>query len=150
MTVDFGGVQRVPPAMPAAAYQTYQVSSPLATHWRAATCAEVDCPHHMHGWATTVLPDSADEAAIKGAGRHWTVREILPGGLVRYLFGPGQACFAASRHRIQLDRPEVFTVRGGDFRGNPTGMHRRHANAADFIDDFGEHQQRIADAQEKG
>jgi hypothetical protein len=143
-------LNRVQPLLPVQAMKTYQVSSPLATHWRPATCAEVDCQPHQHGWATTVLPGGADEAAIKGSGRHWSSAERTADGFVRYVFPPGQPCFAAARHKVQLDRPELFSVRGGDFRGNPTGEVRRHAKAEDFVEDFGEHQQRIHDAQEKG
>lgn len=151
MTVPSPDGMRIQPAVPAWAMKTYRVASPLATHWRAATCEEVTCPHYLFGWATTVLPDSADEATIKASGRHWASREPQPGGFVRYTFPPGQPCFAASRHKVQVGRPELFYVQGGDWRGNPACLPtRQHVRGEDFIEDFGEHQQRIADAREKG
>ncbi len=151
MTIMTPDGQRVVPAVPAWAMKTYEVASPISTHWRAATCEEVDCAHYLNGWATTVLPDSADEAAIKGSGRRWARREKTPDGFVRYEFYPGQPCFAASRHKVLVGRPELFYVRGGDWRGNPAGVPtRQHVRAEDFVEDFGEHQQRVRDAQEKG
>jgi hypothetical protein len=41
-------------------------------------------------------------------------------------------------------------VRGGDWRGNPTGYRRQHVNGEDWRDDFGEHQQNVADRIERG
>jgi hypothetical protein len=41
-------------------------------------------------------------------------------------------------------------VRDGDFRGNPTGRRRMHASGADWVEDFAEHQAKLADQQQKG
>jgi hypothetical protein len=51
---------------------------------------------------------------------------------------------------VRLDRPELYLVADGDWRGNPTGRQRTHQNAADWVEDFGEHQLRIADQVERG
>lgn len=151
MTVMSPDGMRIPPAMPAAAYQTYSVHVPLRTHWRPATCAEVDCEAHQRGWATTVIPDSADEAAIKSSGRRWTPVERTPEGLHRYVFPAGQECFAAARHRVRLDRPEIYVRRDGDWRGNPLGTEPYvHTRADLWVEDFGERMQTIADAVERG
>lgn len=143
-------MNRITPNLPAAAYQTYELAVPLPTHWRPATCAEIDCPAYLYGWATTVLPDSADEALIRRAGRHFTV-ERTPDGFLRFVFPAGQPCFAASAHRVQVEREPLYLVRGGDFRGNPRRIPTRvHADATDWVDDFGEHQLRIAESIERG
>ncbi len=119
--------------VPAAAVKTYQLLAPL----------------HLHGWATTVAAGSDDEALIRRAGRHFTV-EPVEGGFLRFLFPPGQACFKATMHRLPLEREPLYVVRGGDWRGNPTGYRRQHANGQDWVEDFGEHQQHIADKIERG
>lgn len=140
---------RIQPKMPVTAYRTYGFSRPVQTHWRRATCAEVGCPPYLHGWATTVLADSEDESVIRSSGRKWTRIERLEGGFHRYMFGPGQQCFAAARHRVQLERPGLFVVRDGDWRGNPTG-YRRLLTADQWVEDFGEHQERLAEGANRG
>jgi len=150
MTVPSPEGQRIQPLLPAAAMQTYQVVSPLTTHWRAATCQEVGCEHHERGWATTVLPGSLEEGTIRSSGRRWVVEERTEDGFLRFTFPPGQPCFRASTHRVLLDRQELFLRRGGDWRGNPTGEVYRHTRPDDWIDDFGTHQQRIADQIQRG
>lgn len=144
-------LNRVAPLMPAQAYKTYAVVSPLSTHWRPATCAEVDCPHYLNGWRTrieTLTPDLL--RAARNSGRHYTVQQIAQGE--SYLvFRAGQPCFAAAAHRKQLDRPPLFLVRDGDHRGNPRGTRaRQHLNPATWVEDFSEHQQKLADEIAKG
>lgn len=140
-------LSRVAPVGPARAYQTFQAAAPVATHWRKATCAEVECPHYTHGWATTVLPGSEEEALIRRAGRHWQ-DEVRggpwpdEGGFLRFVFAPGQPCFAAHRHRVPLERPPLFVVRDGDWRGG-AGLIRRHTRGADWVEDFAEHQDKL-------
>lgn len=142
---------RPDPLMPAAAYKTYAVVQPLATHWRPATCAEVDCPHYLNGWRTqleTLTPDLRE--AVRTSGRKHTVASVGPG--VTYLvFESGQPCFAASRHRIQVGRPPLYVVRDGDWRGNPRRTRDRvHQRPDLWLEDFAGHQQKIADEIEKG
>lgn len=146
-------MNRIQPAMPVHAYKTYRILSPQSTHFRPATCAEVGCLAHVNGWEstideTTVLGQQQAHYIRKQSGRGFT-EERLPGGLTRFSFAAGQTCFAGG-HQVRLDRPELYLVRGGDWRGNPTGEQRQHANAADWVEDFGEHQQRIADQIERG
>lgn len=140
---------RLDPAGPVQAYKTYRITAPLQTHWRKATCAEVDCPHHLNGWATTVFAGSDDEALIRRAGRHFTV-EPAEGGMLRFLFPAGQACFRSSTHRLPLERPALCVVRGGDWRRH-LGVIRDHGERADlWVEDFAENQDRIRTAIERG
>jgi hypothetical protein len=141
--------------MAAEAYKTYSIRSPIGSHYRPATCAEVDCPAHTHGWTTTVDTDTplgreqADYIRAR-AGRRFT-EERLPGTLVAFRFPAGQRCFAAESHKVSLGRPEIYLVRGGDWRGNPRGDGvRRHVRPDDWIEDFGEHQQNLADRLRQG
>jgi hypothetical protein len=132
---------RIAPKGPPQGYQTYQAAAPLSTHWRPATCAEVDCAHHARGWATTVIAGSDDEALIRRAGRAFTT-ERVEGGFLRFTFHAGQPCFAVHRHRVPLERDPLFVVRGGDWRAN-TGLIRRHTRGADWVDDFATHQDQL-------
>lgn len=139
------GVFRPAPMLPAGSMQTYRILAPMRTHWRPATCEEVDCPHFLHGWAVSVMPESADDAAVRGSGRSWSKRETTPEGFIRYEFPPGQACFKAGTHRVRLEREEIYLKQGGDWRGNPRGIPPQQLSPEAWLSDFGEHQERLAD-----
>jgi hypothetical protein len=87
----------------------YRALRPLATHWREATCAEVDCPNHLFGWKT-ILPatDQANLALIRRSGLSF--KEEPDGALVAFIFEPGQTCFEgmAKKHRTRLERDPIF------------------------------------------
>lgn len=133
-----------------AAYKTYQLIAPISTHFRRATCAEVDCPGYLNGWRTTLAADDERCDYIRRhSGRRFT-EERTADGMVTFHFSPGQMCFRAGEHVKSLEREPLYIVRDGDHRGNPTGHRRLHVNGADWIDDFGTHQQRIADEHQAG
>ena len=146
------GMRIVPQASPAV-FQTYQIAAPVQSHWRDATCDEVDCPNRINGWRTKI-----NEATDLGQAQAYYIRhdrsrrhteELMPDGLTVFTFDAGQACFEP--HKTRLDRPELFIVRGGDWRGNPTGREPLlHANADDWTDDFANTQDRIATLVERG
>lgn len=148
-----GQVFRATPQMPVGAMKTYQILAPRPTHWRPTSCANVDCPNHLHGWITKV-----DESTDLGKQQAWYIRNQsgrkftedrnTEPGITLFTFEAGQTCFR--RHQERLDVPELFIVRGGDWRGNPTGDLRRHESADDWVEDFGENQLRLADQIEKG
>lgn len=147
-------LNRIEPAAPPAAYRTYAITAPRQTHWRAATCAEVGCAAHTHGWTTTVdisteLGQGQAYYIRRESGRSYTEETTGP-GLVRFTFGPGQRCFRSDTHRVRTGRPEIFVVRGGDWRGNPVGDKRQHTRAEHWVEDFAEHQDRIASRQQRG
>lgn len=154
------GVFRLPPALPVTQMQTFRIAVPLRTHWRKATCAEVRCDAYLRGWVTAV--DEGTELGQRQAhyirtssGRGFT-EERRPDGLTYFVFEPGQQGFAGgdpaadhSRHRVRLDKQELFVQRGGDWRGNPTGLVRRHSPQG-WVDAFGENQERIAELARRG
>lgn len=135
--------------LPAAAYQTYSITQPRDATVKAA-CEQVSCAAWRFGW-DSVIDESTEQGKNqafyirKYSGR--TFREMKRGdGLTVFRFESGQRCFA--EHQT---RPELYAVRDGDCaRGNPTGQVRRHARAADWVEDFGEHQLRLVDQQQKG
>jgi hypothetical protein len=66
------------------------------------------------------------------------------------VFEPGQPCFAAARHTVPNGRPELYVVRGGDWRGNPRRDVRRHARPDDWIDDMAGTLDRLKTAHDRG
>jgi hypothetical protein len=128
---------------------TYKITQPVATHWRPATCAEVDCGAWLHGWRTVVPTGSPQAAYIRADRSRHHLEEPLPGGLVEFTFGPGQTCFASDSHRVPLGRPQVFRVaptQGGLVSGDV----RTHSNGADWVEDFSIHLDQLRTIRERG
>lgn len=157
-------VNRITPNLPVQNYKTYAINAPKSTHFEPASCEETDCPSFLNGWAIVVLPwteqgqkqehlirDSrksyevltADEAAARFPGIE------APDGSKVYAFFAGQDCFAAPTHVKRLERPEIYTVRGGDWRG-VTSPARLHSRPIDWVEDFNENQERLERAIERG
>lgn len=139
--------------LPATAMQTFQVTAPISTHTRRATCEEVECQHYLRGWRTKI--DLATDMGRKQAryikydsGRSYTVVGQQD-GLVTLEFKANQDCFR--EHRVRIDRPEIYRVKGGDHRGNPLKtVTRVHKKPEFWVEEFAENQQKIADAVKKG
>lgn len=143
-------MNRIAPQGAVQDYKTYQVMSPISTHWRPATCAEVACPDYLNGWRVRIegLPTDMAHAA-RTTGRRYTELDVSESEHW-LVFESGQPCFRASEHRALLDKQEIFIARDGDFRGNPTGNVRRHTDPAFWLEDFAEHQDRLARQVERG
>lgn len=141
-------INRVNPLHAVQAYQTYSISRLSDVLVRAA-CQQVGCAAWLSGWESTVdegTPLGRQQAAYIRTQAGRTFRELRSaGGLTVFRFDSGQRCFA--EHKTN---PEAYAVRDGDWRGNPTGRVRQHQRPADWVEDFGEHQNRIADQQQKG
>ncbi|MGA5435481.1 hypothetical protein ACPCIZ_12905 [Streptomyces cellulosae] len=136
-------VFRLQPQGPAHAYTTYSVKSPIATHWRKATCEESGCQAYTHGWRVrkeTLTPELLHTATT--SGRKYTELNVGPGETY-LVYEAGQSCFAQATHRVPLDRPELYIVRGGDWRGNPRGESRVHTKPEHWLEDLHEHTDRI-------
>lgn len=148
-------INRIVPAIGSENMKTYQIVAPLSTHFRKATCEEVECRHYINGWKTII-----DERTAQGQGQAHYIRrssgrrfteERDAAGLTVFKFEAGQVCFKASEHRMRLDRPEIYIVKDGDFRGNPRGTRSFvHVNSSDWVEDFATHQDNIIRAQERG
>jgi hypothetical protein len=143
---------RIAPALPPHAMKTYGIAQPAETHWRPAGCGDVDCAPHANGWVTEV-----DETSTLGqmqahyirveSGRRF-VESRTAEGFTRFEFEAGQTCF--TQHQVPVEREPVFLVRGGDWRGNPLRTSRIHNRPEHWVEDFAEHQGRIAAAMEAG
>jgi len=111
--------------------RTHAILAPLATHFRKATCEEVECEHYAHGWGVPAKHlTEQDLHDIKASGRAYTKVQIKEGE-DHLWFAPGQPCFRASIHVIRIDRPELFVVRDGDWRGNPRKTETQVFSSAD-------------------
>jgi hypothetical protein len=142
------GLMRTEPLLPVTATKTYQITSPQ----RAASCEEVDCGHWLNGWKTVVPGEQAE--AVRGMvnGLYSFTETRLPDGRAEFIFPPGQECFLGrnGKHTLPWDGRERFFRRDGDWRGNPTGHVTEHTRPDHWVEDFGEHQQQLADRLERG
>lgn len=130
--------------------RTFQIDQPLETHFRLATCREVDCQAYAHGWSMGF--DLTDPERRKAArwirdksGRTFTYE--LTDTKITFTFAAGQQCF--QKHRVPLERDPFMIVRGGDWRGS-TGIVRRHRDPADFIDHWSTDLDRLNTVRERG
>lgn len=141
----------IPPAMPAAAYKSYVIRVPLATHWNTVTCADVDCEHYAGGW-DSLIDEGTDlgrrqaHYIRKESGRKFT-EEREPDGLTRFSFEAGQRCFR--QHRARNQRPERFIERGGNHL-QAVGPRREHTRPEFWVESFSEHQERLKTLMERG
>lgn len=156
---------RATPALPPNSYKTYQIAAPLPTHYRFASCEEVDCAAYRLGWRTVVDEDKARLA--RHSGRKYTETRD-PAGLVVFDFPAGQRCFrqppprllgrdvnaepamAGRVHVKPLERPELFLVGAGDHRMYHPRAAMRHSGPDAWLDDFATHQELIAAQVERG
>ena len=140
------GMRIVPQGRPSA-YETFSIHRPLATHWRKATCKEVDCPQYLNGWRVRVellTPKGVHDATH--CGRKFDRVGVAPGE-TWLIYEAGQPCFQAAHHQKQIERPELYVVRGGDWRalGDP-----HKVSSTSWLDSFGENQEALRDAAERG
>ena len=150
-------MNRMPPLMPAGAYKTFSVAAPRNTHFRKAACAEVGCDGYTKGWQsaideTTQLGQGQAQYIRRDSGRKFA-ESRLPDGRTLFAFEAGQRCFrsAETSHMVRLDRPEIYVVRDGDWRGNPRGTEpRQHTRPELWVEDFGEHQDRLMARLQRG
>lgn len=144
-------LNRIEPAIGPEHVKTYAIVRKDGIHVRPATCAEVECEQWKNGWITRV-PTGSDLDAYLASRKHGRVFDSLDTGRGErsYMFRPGQSCFRESTHRLPIEREPLFVVRDGDWRGNPRGTPAVQRSAADWTDDFANHQQHIADIRQRG
>lgn len=156
--------RRFTPAMPSHLYRTYRALSPVSTHFRPATCAEVQCTAYTQGWtyvkehlirenllyAVTHAGKRYREMTIPVPYRDSATDELKFGAEELCLvFEPGQMCFQARGHRLPLERPEFFYTGRGDYRTFST-RNAQKLNADDWVDHFANHVDKLNTAYQKG
>lgn len=121
----------------------YRVTAPLATHWRGASCREIDCDHYLNGWQVRV--ETTPGALIHTAthcGRKFTRVEVAEGETY-LVFEAGQSCFQAGIHKVPVGRPELYLVRN-------RGDQRRFDRPDQWVDDFATHVDKIEQIRKEG
>jgi hypothetical protein len=141
--------------MEAANYKTYTWQAPLRTHFRPATCEEIDCEAYIYGWVSTF--DLSTDLGLKqyehcrrDKERSFSMQRVSM-NMVKFIYKPGNRCFRSKDHRAPIGKPPRFLVVGGDWRGNPRGTPTRvHRNGMEWAEDFAEHQQTLAERMSRG
>lgn len=144
-------VFRIQPMMPAQNYKTYGFSRPLKTHWRSATCEDVDCTFYVNGWFSDIDESTADGQMQAMFIRHDKTRsfkESKVDGRTRFTYLPGTICFYHTTHRLPADMPPKFYVYGGDWRGKRGSVVYR--NADNWQEDLAEHQDQLIEIIKRG
>lgn len=136
---------RIVPELPPNAFKTYGIAAPRNTHFREAACEEINCSNYLNGWQT-VIDESNDLGQrqafyIRKSSKRGFSEERLASGLTKFVFESGQKCFAA--HQTRIDKPAIFLVRGGDWR-ETVGETKFHKNSNNWVEDFAEHQDKLA------
>lgn len=144
-------VNRIPSRMPVKHMQTFQVTMPVSTHRRPATCTEVECPQQARGWKMKIdlrtdLGQAQGQYIKHQSGRSYVATK-LEDGTFELVFEPGQTCFA--QHTVSLEREANYLVRKGDHR-TPGSKARRHVSAEDWVDEFAANQAKLKEIIEKG
>lgn len=147
-------------------WRTYVLDQKTDRMVRTA-CEQVQCDGWLHGWTSTFderlncgaepdklcawraaggLPCGRCQAAYvrNRSGRTFT-EQRAGDGLTVFTFDRHQRCFA--EHKT---RPQLFGIRDGDHRVPRGGRRLLHANGRDWVEDFGLHQQRVADQAQRG
>lgn len=126
-------------------YQRYSIKAPLSTHFRQASCAEVDCPQYLKGWRTRLemLNEKDRHYVLKESGRRYKLQHVAEGETYA-VFEPGQNCFQVSRHRVRVDRPETYSVLDG------RRLLRNHTRPELWVEDLHEYSDAYQALKEKG
>lgn len=116
-------------------FHNYAIRAPQATHWRKATCEEVDCEAYQNGW--TLREEALDDGlryAVLHSGRRYR-RVQITAGETYLVFDAGQPCFKALAHRVRLDREALFLRGRGTYRNFHIQTAKRF-RPADFVEDM--------------
>ncbi len=145
---------RVVPLLGPEGYKSYQISAPVRTHWRDATCEEVGCLPFREGFMidvdiTSPLGEFQADFIRHDNTRSWHTEPADVAGMIRFVFPPGNRCFGTV-HKKRVERPELFIITGGDWRGNPRGTAPASLRPDQWVDDFACHQDNLLTAYQRG
>jgi hypothetical protein len=123
-------------------YKTFQIASPVETHYRVATCAEAECKAYKEGWTYKKADLIAENLLylVTHAGKRYQEMALDEGGEVYLVFEPGQTCFQARAHRVSLERPEFYFAGRGDYRSYSPRSANQFDRADQWVESFAEHQ----------
>lgn len=142
--------------IPAHLQRHFTIQAPLATHWRWATCAEKQCRKWVEGYEIRI--DVSDKSDLVVARLKY-IRDRNIGPYTEYKDSSGWAVFRfppftrvvghKDYHRIRIERPELFQVTDG-MTGQTVTHRGREAGAVDWVDQFAEHQDKLASKHREG
>lgn len=137
--------------------RTFELAQPFATHYRVATCAEVECRGYREDMTVTFDLTNAQHVADANwlrnhSGLRYTYTMLDNDRKVQFVIPHGQTCLASRLrpHRVPLERDPFMIVRGGDFRGNPTGERRTHTSPESFVDEWATDLDKLNTVRERG
>jgi hypothetical protein len=129
---------------------SYRAIAPIGSHFRDATCAEVNCDKYVNGWWIALNPkDETHQQTVidlkeRTNLKYKTMQHIdpvngKPNGFIRYEFYPGQEClqntinktrYNQSWHKVSLERP-VITIK----KEHNRYVKKEHSQWVDEMDD---------------
>ena len=121
--------------------QHFKIEQWRRSHFRKATCREVECDGYLYGWKTFVPPDSVQANYIRTNSRREFIEAKVSTDLSEFSFPPGQRCFASGTHGWQIREPTASQTLADKY-GNP-GKGRVFDRGEDFNDSFNEQAYRI-------
>lgn len=135
--------------LPVQNLQTFTVDTPPATHWRPASCAEVDCGQYLNGWVTRLHQGDAHRIHLVRTSGRRPARVYHEAAEIVFVFEAGTPCFQAHTHRVRLDRPELYIVQrgrafvrtapdGSRIPRDPRDLLRQHTRPELFVEDMAE------------
>jgi hypothetical protein len=137
--------------------KTFELAQPFGTHYRVATCAEVECRGYREDMTVTfdlTVPQQVTDAnwLRNHSGLRFTYFMLDGERKVKFVIPAGQTCLESRvrPHRVPLERDPLMIVRGGDWRGNPTGMRTVHSRPNLFLENWEEDLDKINSEREKG
>lgn len=130
-------------------YRTFRISSPIKTHFRKATCAEVNCEAYINGWS---LPKANLDPQMLYLATHSgkSYKEYDLNGTIYLVYSAGQTCFNAAKHVISLQRPEFYFAGRGDYRSFSPRRSHKYERSDQWLDDFATHQARNKQLVDRG
>lgn len=142
-------INRIMPQGRVEDYQTFEITTPRDGGVLTA-CKDAGCRYYREGWKSIVDERTQVGRAQAHYFRHQSgrtiVREQKTGdGRTVFVFAAHQRCF-----QEHYTRPEIYVVSHGDWRGNPSGQVKQHANAADWVEHFAENQIKLAEQARQG
>lgn len=139
--------------MPPNRYQTFQIISPRATHFRDATCREVNCVASQRGWRQRIDIKTVDGQKTAywirmHSARAYTVERTNTAGVLDFVFAPGQRCF--TKHEVPLNRPEIFVTRHGNPFMPLQQTNPQRYRPDQWVEQFAELTDKLATTQKRG
>lgn len=126
----------------------YRILNPTESHFRPASCAEVNCEHYLNGWGVRInaLPPEDVHAARTSGRRYKEVR--VAEGETWLVFEPGQPCFKEKTHRANIGRTPLYVVDTPSDNGR--ARRRIHTSNDSWADDLHSHMDDVLGEINKG